>query len=289
MRQAFNDVEAKSFQTVAPPYNAHSKPPFIVLVGGKSFARKNHVVSCAGRPGYLFIYTVSGKGMLDINGRPRQIGEGEAVFVDSRSTHELYHSGPAGENWVFCYIYFAGSGCAFYAESLDINNTEKIRVRDKTGLTAQLDKLFEALEGFDDYYRCVQAEAVCRILTLLVSEQRMGTQAKKINAAHTEAIHKVAEYIDENHWQPLGLEGLAVIAGMSKYHFLRVFKEATGVTPHRYVLLKRIEAAKKILKTTEISVYEVSIRVGFKDECHFSRTFKNITQITPIQYRKRSR
>ena len=280
------DVEKQSFWTAAPFYNTEIKPPFVVFEAGKIFARENYSASSDEETGYLLMYTLSGTGTVRCNEKQRQIGKDEAVVIDCKEHYEYACAESSDGSWVFCYVHFDGSGCVFYADYLDIYAKEKIYVSNRINITAYLDKLFSTLNHSDSYYRCLQTETLCRILTLLASEQLLIDHAENVSLSHTETIHNVAEEIDKNHWQPLTVEELAKAAGMSKYHFLRIFKEVMGVTPYKYMLMKRIEAAKKILKTTELSVYEVSMMVGFKDECHFSRTFKNITNTTPFRYKK---
>ena len=286
------DAEPSSFQLVVPMNSAYIKPPFIVFEGGTTHARQNYFTSGEGEERYLLIYTISGTGTLAYANQPAlwQLEKGSAVIIDCRNYHEYYskHTESCDENWVFSYICFGGIGCAFYADILDLNLNEpkKIYVKNKINLAAHIDKIFMSLKYFDEYYQCLQAETVCQLLTLLTAEQFMFKKVRSLNSSHTETINDIAEYIDKNHWQPLVLENLAKNAGMSKYHFLRIFKEIMGVTPHKYMLIKRIDESKKIMETTGLSIHEVGMVVGFKDEGHFSRTFKNIMQITPLQYKK---
>ena len=279
----------RASDTSAPALSAEPEPPLIAINGGKITAQKDYFESGEGKPGYLLLYTVSGTGELVRNKLHQQIEEGEAVLIDRKTKHEYFPTVDCDGSWVFCYVHFDGSGAAYYANIICTDEMRKVQVRDKTNLTAYLDKLFITLRSRDSYRQCIQAETLCRILTLLAAETLAGGRNEKINTTHIETINTIADYIKKNHWQPLALDGLAKMAGMSKYHFLRVFKEIVGTTPHKYMLMHRIEAAKKILTTSEVSVFEVSIMVGFKDEGHFSRSFKNITQTTPIQYKKLSK
>ncbi len=94
------------------------------------------------------------------------------------------------------------------------------------------------------------------------------------------------KYIDTHYAEELSLDWAADYTGFSKYHFLRLFKEYTGMTYHDHLIHKRIQAAQKLLSTGE-SVTNISIRTGFNNLTSFSRSFKKLTGISPSRYRSR--
>lgn len=96
----------------------------------------------------------------------------------------------------------------------------------------------------------------------------------------------VTEYITEHLHQDVKLIELAAIAQMSPYHFLRLFKQSMGLTPHQYILQRRIEKAKCLLQHSKLSIAEVAANVGFCDQSHFTRYFKRIIGVTPKQLRQ---
>ncbi|MBD3881892.1 helix-turn-helix transcriptional regulator [Phormidium tenue FACHB-886] len=97
------------------------------------------------------------------------------------------------------------------------------------------------------------------------------------------ALQRVTEYVHEYLHQDIKLIELAAIAQISPYHFLRLFKQKTGTTPHQYILQQRIQQAKHLLQHSELSIAEVATRVGFCDQSHLTRCFKRITGMTPKQ------
>ena len=96
-------------------------------------------------------------------------------------------------------------------------------------------------------------------------------------------LRQVTDYIREHLDRDLRLIELAAIAQISPYHFLRLFKQSMGVTPHQYILQQRIERAKFLLRHSELSLAEVAIGVGFCDQSHLTRCFKRIVGVTPKQ------
>jgi AraC-like DNA-binding protein len=102
-------------------------------------------------------------------------------------------------------------------------------------------------------------------------------------------LRRVLSYIDEHLEQDLSLSRLGGIAQTSVAHFARLFRQATGSTPHHYVLLCRIEHAKRLLIKTDLSLSEVAQRVGFADQSHLTALFRTHAATTPKAYRVSTR
>lgn len=82
---------------------------------------------------------------------------------------------------------------------------------------------------------------------------------------------------------------LARVSGVSEAHFARSFKEAFGLPPHRYLLTRRIERAKALLRDTDLSITEIAFQTGWNSLGTFGRTFRDITGETPRELRARQK
>ena len=98
-------------------------------------------------------------------------------------------------------------------------------------------------------------------------------------------VRRACEYILSKLTQNISLEEIAGSVGLSRYHFLRVFKNTTGMPPHAYLILKRTELAKKALENG-CSIAEAAIKSGFSDQSHMTRCFKAVYGLPPGRYRK---
>jgi len=83
------------------------------------------------------------------------------------------------------------------------------------------------------------------------------------------------------------LAQLAALAGLSKYHFHRLFKSAIGVSPSRYHTNLRMELARRLLRESKKSVVEVALEVGYSNPSHFAQLFRRQTGLCPSDYRRK--
>ena len=99
-------------------------------------------------------------------------------------------------------------------------------------------------------------------------------------------LRAVVEYIEGHLDAGPSREQMAAVAGVSTYHFARQFKAATGLPPHQFVIARRVERAKALLRRHGgLTLAAVAARVGFADEGHFARHFKQLVGVTPGRFR----
>ena len=101
-------------------------------------------------------------------------------------------------------------------------------------------------------------------------------------------LRRITEHIDRNLDAPLSLRELSALTGLSVFHFARTFKERTGLSPHQYVLRRRVERAKELLSEPSASLAEIALRCGFSHQSHFTRAFHQLSGMTPTRWRERT-
>ena len=94
-------------------------------------------------------------------------------------------------------------------------------------------------------------------------------------------LQRAIDFILNHLSDDLLLEAIAQEVGMSKYHFTRLFKQSTGLSPYQYVIQSRIEHAKMLLLDGNLKISEISAAVGFSDQSQFTRQFKRLVGVTP--------
>lgn len=102
----------------------------------------------------------------------------------------------------------------------------------------------------------------------------------------TARLAKVMGFIEENLDKPISLAELARTAGMSVYYFATLFKKSTGVSPHRYIVWRRVIRASELLRDTRLSILQVSLDLGFEHPNNFARAFRRVTGVSPTRFRQ---
>jgi YesN/AraC family two-component response regulator len=127
-------------------------------------------------------------------------------------------------------------------------------------------------------------------LLLLINRHIRDSDLKNKIAEHPTTLHRkvsdIVRHINENFHQPLSLKLLAAHFHISSFYLCRIYKEVTGFTVIEYVNQLRVQEAQKLLKTSRMSVTEITEKVGFESSTHFGRIFKSLCSMSPLQYRK---
>ena len=133
--------------------------------------------------------------------------------------------------------------------------------------------------------------AFLQILTLLsrditsLEEGETSAKSKKIRE-YNENFLKICDYINKHCTEDLNLDQIAEIAGFSKYHFSRLFKEFTGNSFYQYLNLRRISYAEQLLLDPSLKITDVALASGFNSISSFMRMFKSFKGCTPTKFRE---
>ncbi|WP_248928380.1 helix-turn-helix domain-containing protein [Paenibacillus hamazuiensis] len=118
--------------------------------------------------------------------------------------------------------------------------------------------------------------------------QNYATSSKKRTALPNkmteQQVSRVVEYMHANMEREISLEELAAVANMSQSYLSRLFKLATGLSPHQYFINIRIDKAKSLIQSRGLTMAEISAVLGFADQSHMNRHFKRITGLSPREF-----
>ena len=137
----------------------------------------------------------------------------------------------------------------------------------------------------------IYAEHVAQVLTthLLSAHSpwlQLGDDARDPGRISDQRLKRVLQYMRDHLSEPLTLDQLAVEVGISKFHFARLFKERTGVTPHTHLVRLRLECAAHLLTTTERRIADISRHCGFASAAHFGVIFSKRFGQSPTAFRR---
>lgn len=227
------------------------------------------------------IYVVSGKGMTVINGKPYEIKANDIVIYNSKVLHEELSDSPN-----FHVVFFAvdnlkiptmPEGCL-----IDPKTNPIISVGDNDSILKILfETLLDEINKKDTGYKAIATHIASSIVFYILRIKNMST----VNNEVLEQLKKTKDFIADNYWKEINLAELAESAFLSKFYFLHMFKEFFSVSPIKYQMTVRLQKAKELLVSTDLSISEISEKVGYDDYTVFLRAFKNKEGVSPKQYR----
>ncbi|YCI06853.1 helix-turn-helix domain-containing protein (plasmid) [Ensifer sp. D2-11] len=127
-----------------------------------------------------------------------------------------------------------------------------------------------------------QSLAVHLVRQYVVADSERRAQNALPGSKLRRAIAFMAAQLD----QPFDLRGLAHAVGMSEFHFSRLFKKATGLSPSLYFIRQRVAKAQQLLQETDKTVIEIGLSVGYSSPSHFAQIFRRETGVSPSHYRR---
>ncbi|MDR0380871.1 MAG: AraC family transcriptional regulator [Oscillospiraceae bacterium] len=277
------NIEKESVWLISHLQAATEKPPFFVEEIGKFWAKKEYYTRREDKDMYLLLYTLSGEGVLSYEGGTWALSRGTVALIDCRPYHD-YHTAPGSEeNWMFYWMHVDRKNCDYYYKSLFADGFSLL----VPGVDYEIKEVFETLiESYDDLHPdtlCFMSHHVSGLLTKLLTYRDWR---KAQDYEHRDIIEAAVAYIKEHFHRPIDVEDMAQRVGLSKYYFIKLFRERLHTTPYQYLLVHRINESKKLLISTDRKVLDIAFAVGFSDGGHFSRTFRRITGVTPCDYRQ---
>ncbi|TWA93579.1 AraC-like DNA-binding protein [Bradyrhizobium stylosanthis] len=150
----------------------------------------------------------------------------------------------------------------------------------------RLGRTFTALDGYDPVAGPCFADLLGLSLGLRLVELAYGTPSASGNCTLARPqIARVVSFIEDNIAQALCLSELSEVAGLSRVQLVRQFKQATGRPPHSFILQRRIERAKELLKRSDSTIVGVALDLGFHSQGHFTKVFSKFAGMTPGRWR----
>jgi AraC family transcriptional regulator len=220
-----------------------------------------------------------------------------ALATDSKVLFEglmppgmLYISGPS-ERIVaqfytpcdFLHVY-VGNGVLREGRLLSKDTGQSAVVERRPYRDRLVELLSQSLLDADNPCHRSYAESIGRTIAMRAMGQRLPE--KCVTSLPKWRLKKLKQYIELNIEKSIGLQDMADAVGLSRMHFAAQFRIATGLRPHEYLLLQRIERAKCVMAETETPLVEVALSVGFQAQAHFSTVFKRFIGKSPAQWRR---
>lgn len=230
----------------------------------------------------LFQYTLSGAGRLRVSGREHEVGPGAAMLLHFPADNR-YWLPATSPQWEFIYLCLHGREVMRLwprAERTWGSLTTRLPpesppVKDAAAIVRK------ALRGELTSPFMSSALAYGWLMTLLTE-----TSNPAKGDPHAPAMERAKRHAEENLASPLGVDDLADAAGLSRFHFTRLFKAHVGASPAAWLVELRVKEAAHLLRETRLPLKEIAERCGFGDPGYFGKVFRQLTGQPPGSYRR---
>lgn len=232
---------------------------------------------------YLFFVVLKGSGRIHYRGTSYPLSVGDCVYIDCKE--EYAHESSIEDPWKLSWVHFYGKEAShFYKSYLEQEHSFLFHPADLSLFLDNLQLLYRTQSA-----KSANMELLChRYLTDLISLCFLENNAaiRLTNNSIYEKVEQVRSFIDAHYTERLSLDRLSEQFFISKFHLSREFKRITGSTIGNYILVKRIEQAKRQLRFSNESLEAIARSCGFLDSSYFIKAFKKTENLTPNQYRR---
>lgn len=246
-----------------------------------------HEAGSHSHDGYEFLIPMSLMPYLKNESSSLSLPKGEVLMLDPWESH-----GPGKRMIGVCFTdiliekhYFEEEAHSIFGEKLLCTRNKKF------GLSSELQYVIAAYIRESESLqpgRNLILDSICCQLTVIILRQVFSETTiyeQKKSYKNSGKIGKVIDYLNDCYYEDNSLEQLSLKAGLSRYHFIRTFKQITGKSPYDYLIDIRIDKAKKLLITKDMSITEIGMECGFNSPSSFSVIFRRRVGLAPTEYR----
>ncbi len=226
----------------------------------------------------------SGVAELDGNRRQFSVAPGQFSYVP-KGTSQLIETEESGE---ILYLRCGDKLLGRFEDEIGRADAflEPIDHNPKLERSAQLSALVIDYLASDGFGGRLKGEALASLMLCEVMNFRERVDQSESAGLGRRKLERVQSYIDAHSDDDLSLATLAEIVGVSTFHFSRMFKMETGMTPHQFVMQHRVNRARAMLRDTDTSLAEIAYNLGFSSQSHMTECFKRFVGASPGRYKR---
>lgn len=245
----------------------------------------------ASRNHYLFHYIISGTGTLmadDSSGRTQtyhiKSGQGFLLFPGQIAAHSSDENLP----WEYTWLEFDGLRVREMLEIAGLSKDSPIyRASSKDLRMNMLNEMLYIAEHADEspFHLIGHLYLFLDYLTKSSNTMKMKQGGRQKDFYIKEAL----SFVEQNFQNDISVEDIAACCGLNRSYFGKIFRDAMGKSPREFLMNYRMAKAAELLKLTQLSIGDIGNAVGYPNQLHFSRAFKNIYGISPRDWRNQNR
>ena len=227
---------------------------------------------------YLLVLTLNGSGTIETSLGTSICKKEQMAVIDCNEEHAYR----ANERWEFLWIHFNGNNSREMVKMLLTHQGNVVHIPE-TSLTSR----FFSLIAHQKMIGSIGEEInVSSYIQLFLAEALNSTWKDGAMNPRSVMVNEAIGYIESNYKNKITIADIARFVRCSESSFSHCFRKETGVSPYEYIIRKRLNKAKELLKTTNAAISEISEEIGFNSEANFIKTFRIKNNMTPNSFRR---
>ena len=230
---------------------------------------------------FLLVAVAAGSGTLQYGGKVHPLRAGQCFWVDCRRPHG--YRAADDDPWELRWVHFNGLSAPGFYRLYEAGGGPVFAPMDFEAVTRRMESVLDAARHWDAPAELTASAEMAALLTGIVNERAGGAQTPPAAAAR---LDEVRTWLAGHAAEEITLEEPAARFYISKYYLAHSFKQRYGETVFAFLNNARIDAAKQMLRYTDLSLAEIARRCGFKEQNYFTRRFRAAEGQTAFQYRR---
>lgn len=240
---------------------------------------------------YLFHYVISGKGTLHANDQAEHttihyLSSGMGFLIEPGYVNMYYAD--KDEPWEYAWVEFGGLRARECVETSGLSHKHPVYTPDtKEHGDELLNEMFKIIKN----QNASSMELIGHLYLVIDLLIKYSTSKRQIQKGRLSEFYarEAVTFIEQNYTLPITVEDMARRCKLDRSYFGKVFKNAVGQSPQEFLIHYRMAKAADALSTTNMSVGDIGVSVGYPNLLHFSRAFKSVYHIPPREYRQKNR
>lgn len=253
---------------------------FQISRAGCSLCDKDFIIDRKEQYPYYTVHIIlEGHGLFQIQNKNYFLKKGDAFLITSGQAH--MYSNYSSSDLVLLWVEITGGNCKELFSYFRSREMYAIQNESTDKAARQLLKMLEFLRAGEGG-RIYECSGMVYSFLMYIHEAARNEPVK----GEPDLLEKALAYIDNKFTETIKIQELAAHLHISHAYLNRIFTKGIGMSPKRYMFMKRIEYACYLLETTELTSEKISERIGMYDNACFYRNFKAVMKTTPAAYRK---
>lgn len=227
-------------------------------------------------------FVLDGEGAFTVENESFDIKANDLIIVSPN----VYHQENSHDDKPLEYVVLGVQDLLFQLDNPNQNFIYQNFDKDNDDVLYYVHHLLMESETKEIGYDTVCQKLLELLILKVIRKININLQAHQSSSPAKREIRMICHYIDQNYSEDLSLESLAKYMKMNKYYMAHEFKKYMHISPIQYLINRRIQECQSLLKTSSLSVSEISEAVGFSSQSYCSQIFKKALGMTPLQYRQ---